>query len=351
MFLVLGAVALFALGAAFSGLRAGPHALRTARVLAGPAAVLAGFLVINSFYGYWPTVGALLGHPLPGQVSRRKLAAAIADRVRLPPGGQFGPVMIPAAGAGFVPAESYVWLPPDFNRVPHTHLPVVVTLTGIPGTAQDWARAGGAIDASTAWADTHGGQAPVVVMVNENGRAGHDTECLDSREGQAFRYLTQAVPTWITRVLGIHLAPQRWGLIGFSEGGTCSLLLAVKDHDLYGRFLDIAGDAAPDYGPGGTGTLRVLFDNNRARQAAWNPRLLMATHRYPYLDAWFAAGLQDRGHHLIEPILAADAATAGMHVTTYWAPGHHTWIFARQALQHLYPSFAHTLETGTTTPT
>ena len=349
-FLVLSALALFALGAAVTGLRHGGFALRTTRVLAGPAAVLAVFLVIDSFYGYWPTVGTLLGHPLPGQVSKRKLAADIHNGRGLPPSGEFGPVLIPGRSVGFRPSDSYVWLPPDFNRVDHANLPVIVTLTGIPGRAVDWARAGGAVGASAAWARRHGGQAPVVVMVDENGLPNHDTECLDSRQGPAFRYLTQAVPAWIVRVLGIREEPQRWGLAGFSEGGTCTLVLALKDHGLFGRFMDISGDAAPDFGTNGRLTLPVLFDGSVARQRAWNPRLLMARHRYPHLEGWFAAGLQDKGHHLIEPILARDAALAGIDVHTWWARGHHTWTFARQAFKHLYPAFAGSLEAGSRSP-
>jgi S-formylglutathione hydrolase FrmB len=345
-FVVYAWVALFVLGAGLSGLRHGSHTLRTTRALSGPAAVLAVFLVINSFYGYWPTVGALLGHPLPGQVNRRSLAAELHERRPPPRNGAFGPVSIPGTSVGFHAATAYLWLPPAWDRVPHADFPVIVTLTGIPGRAQDWAVAGGAIDASSAWAATHHGVAPPVLMVNENGSPVHDTECLDSREGNAFSYLTEVVPRFITKVLGIPHAPERWGLVGFSEGGTCSLLLAVKDHDLFGRFVDIAGDAAPDFGPGGRLTLQVLFDGNRAEQDAWNPRLLMAHHRYPYLEGWFSTGLQDRGHRVLEPELAADASRAGMTVHHYWAAGHHTWIFARQAFEHLYPSFVHALLSG-----
>ncbi len=345
-FVVYAWVALFVFGAGLSGLTTGSYALRTTRVLSAPAAVLAVFLVINAFYGYWPTVGTLLGHPLPGQVDGRSLAAELHERRPPPPDGAFGPVSIPGTSVGFRAATAYLWLPPAWDRVPHADFPVIVTLTGIPGRAQDWAVAGGAIDASSAWAATHHGIAPPVLMLNENGSPVHDTECLNSREGDAYSYLTKVVPRFITTVLGIPHAPDRWGLVGFSEGGTCSLLLAVKAHNLFDRFVDIAGDAAPDFGPGGRLTLSVLFDGNRAEQRAWNPRLLMLHHRYPSLEGWFATGLQDRGHRLLEPQLAADATRAGMTVHHYWAPGHHTWIFARQAFEHIYPNFVSALLAG-----
>ncbi|MHB1927971.1 MAG: alpha/beta hydrolase-fold protein [Acidimicrobiales bacterium] len=345
-FLVYGWVAIFVLGAGLSGLKSGPLALRTGRALAGPAAVLAAFLLINGFYGYWPTAGALLDHPLKGQVSRSKLAAGLHGRAPLPPIGEFGPVDIPGTSIGFKAATSYLWIPPDFARVPHADLPVVVTLTGIPGRAKDWAVAGGAVAASAAWAPAHHGRAPVVLMVDQNGLPNHDTECLNSREGPAFSYLTEVIPWYIMHKLGIHHDPKRWGLVGFSEGGTCSLTLALTDHGIFGRFMDISGDAAPDFGTQGRLTLQVLYGGSRAAMRAHDPSLLMRHHRYPHLEAWFAVGLQDRGNHLIEPILAREAARAGMHVHTWWAPGHHTWVFARTAFQHLYPGFASALTSG-----
>ena len=345
-FVVYAWVALFVLGAGLSGLRSGPHTLRTARVLSGPALVLAVFLVINSFYGYWPTLGALLGHPLPGQVGARRFRADLArDRLRSA-AGELGPVSIPGTAVGFHAAPAYLWLPPAWDRLPHAGFPIIVTLTGIPGRALDWAVAGGAVAASRTWARAHDGIAPPVLMLNENGSPVRDTECVNSREGRAWSYLTQVVPRFVTRVLGIPHVPDRWGVVGFSEGGTCSLLLAVKGHDVFGTFVDIAGDAAPDFGPGGRLALPVLFDGNRAEQGAWNPRLLMLHHRYPYLEGWFATGLQDRGHHLLEPRLAAEAARAGIEVHHYWASGHHTWVFARKAFEHIYPSFVRSLLAG-----
>ena len=57
--------------------------------MAIPVSVAAAFLLINSHYGYWPTLGDLLGHPLPGQVStatvQRELASAGRDVASAPP--------------------------------------------------------------------------------------------------------------------------------------------------------------------------------------------------------------------------------------------------------------------------
>ena len=52
--------------------------------MAVPLTVAAAFLLINSHYGYWPTLGDLLGHPMPGQVSAATLRPR-AGRGRPPP--------------------------------------------------------------------------------------------------------------------------------------------------------------------------------------------------------------------------------------------------------------------------
>lgn len=345
-FLLYGWVALFVAGAGLCGVASGPVLVRTARALTAPAALLAAFLVINGFYGYWPTVDALLNHPLASQVSSKKLAAGIHDRSPLPAVGEFGPVYISGAAVGFRASTSYLYLPPDYNRVPHRNLDVIVTLTGIPGRAEDWAVAGGAVAASTAWAKAHGGNAPVVLMVDENGLPGHDTECLNSRQGQAYSYLTEVIPSYLTHRLGIRHDSRRWGVVGFSEGGTCALMLPLTDPALFGKFMDISGDAAPNFGPTAATGLRVLYGGSRVLERGHTPRLLLRHHRYPALEGWFAVGLQDRGHNRLEPVLAADAARAGILVHRWWAPGRHTWVFARLAFAHLYPQLAGALTTA-----
>ncbi len=378
-FVVAAWLALFTLGAGLSGAHPARRGVAAARALSGPAAIVAVFVWINAFYGYWPTAGALLGDPVPGQVSAAKISTELAGYrarpgghphpalpggyphpvqpgVRRPPArtsaeeASFGPVDIPGRSVGFRAAGAYLWLPPDWSSVRHTNLPVIVTLTGIPGRALNWAWAGGAVGISDAWAAAHHGQAPPVLMLEQNGAAQNDTECLDSREGNAFSYLTRTVPAWITRRLGIAHDPSRWGLVGFSEGGTCALLLSVLRPHLFGRFIDIAGDAAPDFGPGGRLSLQVLYNDNRAAEAAHDPERLMRTHRYPGLDGWFATGLQDPVHNHLEPLLAAEARRAGMEVHTYWAPGGHTWTFAQQAFRHSYPGFVRTLYAGPGSP-
>jgi S-formylglutathione hydrolase FrmB len=350
-FLLWVGLALWAVGVALTGWWSDGMAVRVVRVLAAPAALLAAFLLINSHYGYWPTVGALVGAPVPGQVSSRALVDEFARRGELTQlrslAGQYGPVDIPGSAVGFHAAQAYVWLPPDYFHVRHANLSVLVMLPGWPGNVQDWTRAGGVTATADSWARAHGGRAPVMVFIDENGASGNDTECVDSPEGNAASYLSRVVPDFITSTLGITPAAPRWGLVGFSEGGTCALGLALEHPHLFGRFVDIAGDLAPNYGTGDpVQTLRLLYGGSRARERAGTPLVLMAHHRYRGLDAWFAAGNDDKIHRAEMTILARSARRAGIHVHAFSSPGGHSWIFARQTFNRVYPSLVHVLAPG-----
>ena len=46
--------------------------------------------------------------------------------------------------------------------------------------------------------------------------------------------------------LGLTTDPARWGIVGFSEGGTCAYDLALRHPGLFHYVVDLAGDAAPN---------------------------------------------------------------------------------------------------------
>jgi S-formylglutathione hydrolase FrmB len=385
-FVVFAWFAVAAVGIAVTGWWSGPAALRAVRVLAAPASVLAAFLLINSYYGYWPTVATLLNKPVAGQVSKQAFArflrpgplpshatprelaaehmgrgsgvppsprtpfparaaptspmktlpAQVAPAVSQMSAGHYGPVDIPGPAIGFAPAQAYVWLPPDFATVPHANLPVMVMLPGWPGDVQDWTRAGGITDTANSWARAHGGHAPVMVFIDENGAAGHDTECVNSIEGRAESYLVTSVPLFLTQTLGITSDPSRWALVGYSEGGTCAITLAFRHPDLYGRFVDIAGDPAPNYWGGPAATLRTLYAGNMTAEELHTPGWLLQRHRYPGMVGWLATSNSDP-LRTANALLAVQAGRAGVEVQTFNSPGGHTWTYARQAFARIYP--------------
>jgi S-formylglutathione hydrolase FrmB len=348
--------AVWAVGVAGTGWWSGGMATRLTRLLTAPIVLITSFCLINAHYGYWPTVGAALGKPAPGQVANGVLSKELKGRLRDHlTEGQYAAVQISGKSVHFDAATAYVWLPPDFFHVRHAHLPVLLMLPGWPGSGQDWERAGGAVHIADAWARTHHGTAPVMVFVDENGKRGYDTECVNGPQGNAETYLTKVVPAWITHVLKIDRDPSNWATVGFSEGGTCAIGLAVEHPDEFGRFVDLAGDEAPNYGlhPTPSLTLRKLYGGNVKEERATTPLLVLAHHHYRGEKAWFAVANQDLLHVDVEQALTAASRDAGISARYFMIPGTHSWTFAAQSFARLYPALVASVthhQNVTTTP-
>jgi enterochelin esterase-like enzyme len=345
---------LWAVGVAATGWWSGAAFIRTVRILTAPVTVLAAFLLINAHYGYWPTVGAALNRPVVGQVSasaldqrldaRRAALSVVAGPTTtlVHSTGLYAPIAVPAVPVPFPAAAASVWLPPAYFHSPDVRLPVLVMLTGLPGTSHDWVTAGQVVPLADSWASRHDGVAPVMIFVDENGRGSRDTECVNGPQGAANSYLTQDLPAWADRTLGISPDPARWGVVGFSEGGTCALGLATEDPNLFGAFVDIAGDTAPNHGSTAA-TLRYLYADNLYAFRSFQPQSVLTDRHFGHIEGWFAAGTGDRASLTAVHDLAPLATRAGISTNLYEAHGGHTWLFARQSFSHIYPALASTL--------
>src|SRR5207302_1337509 len=142
-------------------------------------------LLVNEHYAYYPTVGAVLGRPVTGQVAPGRLGAlerTASDAGRRPSVGigRLVAVDIPAAASGFHHRAGAVYLPPAYFRGTARSFPVVVMLGGTPGSPWAWVRAGEAVATANRYAAAHGGVAPILAFVDENGSFLADTECVDS---------------------------------------------------------------------------------------------------------------------------------------------------------------------------
>jgi S-formylglutathione hydrolase FrmB len=339
----------WAVGVGMTGWWSGAAVIRVARLLTAPVAVTAAFLLVNAHYGYWPTVGVLLGRPVAGQVSAPQINQDLSLRstisngahpwaaTRTPRTGLYGPITVPSAPVAFPADPTWLWVPPAYFQSRTGQFPVLLMLTGLPGTSHDWVTAGQVVSVADAWASHHQGFAPVMIFVDENGRGNRDTECVNGPQGQAESYLTQDIPDWVDTTLGIRPDPSSWGVVGFSEGGTCALDLATQHPDLFGTFVDIAGDRAPNHGDAAA-TLHYLFGDNLVGARSSDPGLILASHRFSRLDGWFAAGTGDRSSLAVLSSLSPLAARAGIVVHLFEAPGGHTWIFARKSFAAIYPA-------------
>ena len=245
--------------------------------------------------------------------------------------GLLAPLDIPGTRSGFTARRGTLYLPPAFFASPRPPLPVVVMVGGTPGGPDDWPRAGFAVQTADAYASQHGGFAPILAFVDHNGGLFTDTECVDGPVAHAETFLADDVPRYLIDTLHVTPDPGRWAIAGFSEGGTCAFELALRHPDVYGAFVDIAGDWAPNLGSEAD-TLSKLYGGDRAAMAAHDPAKLLAANRHQ-LRGWFVVGASDHQHVAVADRLAAAARPAGITATRTVVPGGHNWQLARAAFR------------------
>ncbi len=309
-----------------------------------PLGLLASVVVVNQHYRYWPTVGALLGRdhsdPMLDATTVLRLAGADPTDATAATAAPAGPasqgrlvdISIPAASSGFHARTARVWLPPGFLTDPDRPRPVVELLGGTPSWTSDWTRAAAIDTTADHVAAAHDGEAPILVMVDPNGSAFGDTECVGASE----HYITEDVPAFIESHFAVPATRTSWAIAGYSEGGTCAVTLALRHPDRYSAFADMAGDAHPDVG-GHSHTVRALFGGSESAYAAHDPDTLLTTQRFSDLAGWFGVGRADGSPRRATIRLANEAQAAGVEVQQYACAGGHDFGFVGHALSAALP--------------
>ncbi|WP_435405621.1 alpha/beta hydrolase-fold protein [Mycolicibacterium komossense] len=330
---------------------------RRASALAGvPLCLLSAALVLNAWVGYTPTVysawNQLTAGPLPDQTDVATVTAMQRAHV-IPVNGTVVQVTISGVASKFPHRGELVYLPPAwFASTPPPPLPVVMMIGAEFNTPADWLRIGGATSAADAFAAAHGGNAPVLVFVDSGGAFGVDTECVNGARGNAADHLTKDVVPFMISNFGASSDPARWGVAGFSTGGTCALDLTVIHPDLFRSFVDIAGDAGPNAGTKEQ-TVARLFGGDAAAWAAFDPATVIAKHGpYRGVSGWFAIapsanhGANAGGQDVAARTLCNLAAGQGIDCGIVTQRGNHDWVFAAAAFAAALPWLAGQLGTS-----
>ena len=289
--------------------------------LAVAASLLAAATLVNADYGYFPTLSSIVARPLD-DTSAQTLTTDRDHHLALHH-GLLVEVDIPGTRSHFHARDAWVWLPPVWVDHPGAPLPAVELLAGSPGDTLDWIRGGQAAVTADAYARSHDGVAPVLVMPDDNGSTTADSECVNGPAGQVETYLTVDVPAYLRTTFTVATTPGSLAVAGLSEGGTCAAVLALRHPQEYRAFGDYSGLAAPSVvdkvDP--AATTEALFHGSAAQYAAHDPATLMRLHRYPGLGAWFEAGTDDppvdRGQEQLVPV----ARACGADVTSVMVPG------------------------------
>lgn len=328
---------------------AGWRSVRWRRVLAPVTLVVtlaAAATLVNQQYAYFPTVGSLFG--VTGDATTlHRIQALRAHRARVTK-GELVEVAIPGRVSHFDARDAWVWVPPAYLSTPTLKLPVVELLGGSPGDPVDWIRGGNATATADAYAKAHAGIAPVLVMPDENGSFTADTECVDGPGGRAGTYLTVDVPAFMRHTFQTSSGPDSLAVAGFSEGATCSAVLALTHPQEYRAFGDYSGLAAPtvraDVDP--ARTTQELFHGSAADYAAHDPAHLLRTRHYPGLAGWFEVGAADGSALHAQDALVPLARRAGGRVVAVVDPGGgHDFTLWTQAFRRSLPFLAAHLAT------
>lgn len=333
-------------GTGFAALAACPVVLRhrgsgsmtawrkASAVVAVPLTLIGAFMLIDQEYGIWPQIGDVLDHS--GALQGPQALHQLSQTGNNPPGqGVIVKLDAPSTVSHFPHRPGVVFLPPAYFTAERPNLPVLVMLVGSPGSPINWLKAGHGQAIDDAYAASHGGVAPVLVVADHNGSATNDSECVDGPKGNAETYLTVDVPAFITDTLHIRHDPSRWGIVGFSEGGTCSLDLVLRHPNVYRHIIDFGGDAFPNLG-GVPTTVKWLYGGSVAEFQAHDPFRLMKAQQYPGVTAWFASGVQDTRTVAIGQRLAAAATAAGIRAHEFIGISGHNWQFASDALARIF---------------
>lgn len=320
-------------------------------------AVLAVILVIpfigvqvNRVYGWYPSMSGLLGH-LP--VEQVELADYPLDVAKVEPGpgqslmdvwqppadlpkhGVLAPIDPPADASGFRARDGWVYLPPAYQVTPRPVLPVLVVVSGQPGSPRDWIDSAQIVEMMDAYAAAHEGLAPVVVMPDQLGSLWNNTMCVDSPLGNAFTYLSVDVPAFVRANLTVAQDPKSWAMGGLSQGGTCSLQMAVNAPGVYGRFIDLSGEKEPSLGTHEK-TLDQAFGGSEEAFKRVNPVDVMTQRRFPDTAGRFTIGERDKMLGDLKAVYEA-AAAAGMAVEFNTVPGGHDMNAWREGMRDSLP--------------
>jgi S-formylglutathione hydrolase FrmB len=330
-------------------------------VLAVPVSLVCVALVLNQWVGYFPTAQAAWGEitsgPLPDQVPASNLTSLQGKGTTMTT-GRVVAVNIPNTASHFAHREEYVYLPPVWFTGPkHPNLPVIMMIPGEYNTAADWMRTGNAQAIMDHDVQTHNGYSPILVFVDPGGTFNNDTECVNGPRGNAADHLTQDVRPYVISQFEASADPAKWGIVGWSMGGTCATDLALMHPDLFSTFENIAGDIAPNSGDKQQ-TIQRLFGGNAAAYASYDALTILTNHpRYTDTAGWYddtngigarrpqqghqgphAGGGGGSGNELAEAKqLCAAGPKEGVACTVQTQSGGHTWQFASQAFADALP--------------
>lgn len=262
----------------------------TGGVLGLLLALVSGVTVVNVYYGYYQSWGALsadltnsYAHFAPPRT--RSSGAALAGH------GQLQRVTLAGKNSG-ISREAYVYLPPQYfaHAYARTRFPVVELLHGSPGTPANWILQ---INIQTIMDQLINKQRVgpmIVVMPSINPQRGFQ-DCVDAPGALDDTYISRDVPSDIRTRFRASLIPAEWGIGGFSSGGYCAANLVMRHRSDYG-----AAGILDGYFRAADGPAAAALQTNGRLEAQNDPLAAvqgLARGADPLPAFWVSAGTAD----------------------------------------------------------
>lgn len=314
-------------------------AARVLAVLAVPMSLITGAVAVNASVGLYRTTDQLFEAFNPPKVTPlRELtpaATVIGERSGGPtPEAQWQPpgampkdgkrvkVDIPGTRSGFHARPAEVWLPPAAQVAHPPILPVIVALSGQPGDPGDVLGGGDLQRQLEEYQRAHRGYAPIVVAPDMLGQRVANPLCIDSGMGNARSYFDRDVIPLIRASLPVGTDRAGWSLVGFSSGGTCVLQMGLDEPQRFRTFVAISAEEFPILNNDEQGTLKLVFNGDRAAYDRVRPERVMARHT-PYRDTALILGTGEQDRKFSDALHRHETAAraAGLTTTFVTSPG------------------------------
>jgi S-formylglutathione hydrolase FrmB len=259
----------------------------------------------------------------------------------MPKAGKVVTATIPGKLSHFSARSAVIYLPPAALVSDPPVLPVLIMMSGQPGTPFDQFTSGHINQYMDSYAAAHKGLAPIVISPDQLGAANNNPMCVNSPLGNSATYITVDVVNWIRSHLRVGTDRSAWAVGGFSQGATCATQFVSGYPKLFGSTLSISSELVPSNGTNAN-TLQQAFGGSQAAwEATWPVNLMKKNAPFTDTIASFVVGQNDTGYRAYAVTLSQAAAQAGMDTKLYISPGTtHDWYTVMYGYKMGFPRIA-----------
>lgn len=256
--------------------------------------------------------------------------------------GQVQTLVLPAPwGPSGSTVSMTVYLPPGYQSGSQRY-PV---LYEVPWGLSSWDRA----DNLPAVLDNliDGGVIPatIVVFVSESGGPYPDSECVNSADGREWfaTWLTQTVVGRIDTTYRTIATPASRAVMGFSQGGFCAPMLALRNPTVFGTSISYSGYFQAGLRSGWTPNAYLPFGGDPAIEAQYSPDRLASTiapdlRSRLFFELSFGEARSFYGRQAAA--FTAQLHRAGIPVALFPTPLGHAWAAIRDQLPSMLGTWA-----------